>query len=369
MPFNDPFKVSIPKVKENTIGEVGYDNPRENIDPHQKTKAIETKEINTQKGNISETPSVGDSITNKTYVDSQISGENHWDMTGNYVETYVDNKTISGAGLAISGSTFTVDKSTGTTTITSADINAGNIDGTTIGASSKAAGSFTTVTTTGNVGIGTSPSYLLEVAGQADNNWIAQIQNTEATDGRNYGFRVRGGSTSADKAFAVEDHDGANSLFSIGGDGKVGIGTTSPDGPLNIEVAADNTHSYFDTYSTSLTQMARLNLRKSKNATAGTVSETIDGDVLGVVDFQGVDAGNTWRIGGRIKGIQDGAASASKIPVRLDFLTENDGESLATRMSITPAGNVGIGTISPNGTLNVYSGEAGSVDPHTSADD
>ena len=44
---------------------------------------------------------------------------------------------------------------TGTTTVTTADINGGNIDGTIIGASSAAAGSFTTVTTSGQATLAT----------------------------------------------------------------------------------------------------------------------------------------------------------------------------------------------------------------------
>lgn len=74
----------------------------------------------------------------------------------------------------------------------------------------------------GHVGIGTAtPAYWFNVAAQQDYDWVAQIQNTEATDGRNYGLRVRGGSTSADTALAVEDHDGANAFLTIKGDGGV----------------------------------------------------------------------------------------------------------------------------------------------------
>ena len=36
-------------------GNAGYDNPRENIDPHVKTQVIDTKEIVGKSGNISET--------------------------------------------------------------------------------------------------------------------------------------------------------------------------------------------------------------------------------------------------------------------------------------------------------------------------
>ena len=64
--------------------------------------------------------------------------------------------------LAVTGtSTFTGEvtaadlTATGTTTVTTADINGGNIDGTVIGASSSAAGSFTTVSTSGQATLAT----------------------------------------------------------------------------------------------------------------------------------------------------------------------------------------------------------------------
>ena len=77
---------------------------------------------------------------------------------------YIDSVVITGGtidGTTIGGSTaaagtFTNLTATGTTTITTADINGGAIDGTTIGASSAAAGTFTTVTTTGQATLATA---------------------------------------------------------------------------------------------------------------------------------------------------------------------------------------------------------------------
>ena len=87
----------------------------------------------------------------------------------------------------------------------------------------------------GHVGIGeANPVYPLHITSEQDNNLAAQIQNTEATDGRNYGLRLRGGSTSADYSLSVEDHDGVNSLLRVRGDGNVGIGTDNPVQKLHI---------------------------------------------------------------------------------------------------------------------------------------
>lgn len=66
-------------------GEVGYDNPRENIDPHIKTKVIDTKEI-TQSG--------------ASYDLSTLS--NNWTSSGGYIYPTTASDKISGGDLCIS---------------------------------------------------------------------------------------------------------------------------------------------------------------------------------------------------------------------------------------------------------------------------
>ena len=76
---------------------------------------------------------------------------------------YIGNSPYQGSitgGNIVDGSIESIDLAT----LTNIDINSGSIDGTIIGASSAAAGSFTTLNTTSSVGIGTSsPSYKLDL--------------------------------------------------------------------------------------------------------------------------------------------------------------------------------------------------------------
>ena len=66
-------------------------------------------------------------------------------------------------------------------TATTADINGGTIDGMVIGGASAAAGTFTTITTSGNVGIGVSPSYRLDVYENAATTHVrSAIRNPHA---------------------------------------------------------------------------------------------------------------------------------------------------------------------------------------------
>jgi len=96
------------------------------------------------------------------------------------------------------------------------------------------------VDATGQVGVGVSPSagFHLETSTDGtglsgDDRWAAVIKNREATDGRSYGLKIMAGSTT-DQAFALTDHDGANDLMAVQGDGKIGIGTSSPQEKLHV---------------------------------------------------------------------------------------------------------------------------------------
>tara|TARA_B100000287_G_C20488318_1_gene723998 strand:+ start:14 stop:937 length:924 start_codon:yes stop_codon:yes gene_type:complete len=98
-----------------------------------------------------------------------------------------------------------------------------------------------------SLGIGTtSPSHPLHIVTSTDgtglsgdDKWAAVIQNAEATDARSYGLKVMAGSTT-DQAFAITDHDGSNDLVAVQGDGKIGIGTTSPQEQIHSANGSTN---------------------------------------------------------------------------------------------------------------------------------
>ena len=93
----------------------------------------------------------------------------------------------------------------------------------------------------------------LKVQNEVDNNYIAEFQNTEATDGRSFGMRIKAGSTSADQSFVIQDHDASNTLFKITGDGDVNIGIgdilfgTSGKG-INLGVTSNTDSNTLDDY-------------------------------------------------------------------------------------------------------------------------
>ena len=65
------------------------------------------------------------------------------------------------------------------------------------------------------------------VDGAADDLYVGQFINAEATAGRNYGVNIQAGSNSTDHGLRVKNHAGTVQLI-VKGDGNLGLGTLSP---------------------------------------------------------------------------------------------------------------------------------------------
>ena len=111
------------------------------------------------------------------------------------------------------------------------------------------------------VGIGTAtPSNPLTVVTSTDgsgvsgdNVFAALIHNAEATNDASKGLLIKAGTTTADQAFDVQDHDGSNQYFRILGNGDVCISRTASltNGRVSLDFssAADNGFCINDTAS------------------------------------------------------------------------------------------------------------------------
>jgi hypothetical protein len=245
----------------------------------------------------------------------------------------------------------------GSVTITTADINGGTIDGATIGGASAAAGTFTTLNTSGavvfneagadvdfrvesdtdanalfvegssgNVGIGTSsPGVKLEIneATDADCNFFVRARGGNSKNAALYLLtRTSGGSTSGGTIF----HDGSGLAFNadsttasermrIDSSGNVGIGTSSPGQKLQVDGAA-------------LIGSTETHTRINSTAT------------VGLIEFNATSEGRIQQTGA----------------VPLTF-RNNDTE----RMRIDSSGNVGIGTSSPAAPFEIFNASASGV--------
>jgi hypothetical protein len=80
--------------------------------------------------------------------------------------------------------------------------------------------------------------FLIRGDGESDNEYVATFKNEEATDDRSYGVLIHAGSTTTDRALTINDHDGSNALFYVGGAGDVSIGT-SVTPPVGLTITRD----------------------------------------------------------------------------------------------------------------------------------
>jgi hypothetical protein len=89
-------------------------------------------------------------------------------------------------------------------------------------------------------------------------------------------------------------------------------------------------------------------IAKSRSATVGAYAVVSSGDQIGVLNFL-ADDGTDFISAASIQANVDGTPGTNDMPGRLVFSTTADGASSVTeRMRINSAGNVGIGTTSPN---------------------
>ena len=188
----------------------------------------------------------------------------------------------------------------------------------------------------GHVGIGTTaPNRKLYVVSSDDTRGI-MVEQTLASSYAEVHFKANreyrigtGGSTSAVEAannWYVYDATAAAQRFVITSAGNVGIGTTSPEGKLNI--VADN------------------------GSTASAVKTLVLGggtDTTGNGQYIQFRSSSNATLGSQISGSRTGAGAASD----LKFHTTGSDSVVRERMVINSSGNVGIGTTSPSTKLDV----------------
>jgi hypothetical protein len=125
----------------------------------------------------------------------------------------------------------------------------------------------------------------------------------------------------------------------INSSGNVGIGTTSPTAKLHIA----DINKVFDGY-------GNINV-----FTTDAASTSIGGSIA--LGGANTTTGTTPYVFGKIQGIKEGSASSWN--GALLFGTTQSNSAITEKMRITSTGNVGIGTSSPSGRLQVSSATAG----------
>jgi hypothetical protein len=224
------------------------------------------------------------------------------------------------------------------------------------------------IDSSGRLGINiASPGALLDVSGSG--NIVRFGDGTNTFDVRfkgpnNWAVQL---DTSADK-FNIQRN--SSPLVTVDSSGRLLVNTSSARSNLfntaiaavfQVEGTTVNTLSSFVQNSNDAAP-ANLVLGKSKGTTAGSVTVVSSGDGIGRISFQGAD-GSELVEAAKIEAEVDGTPGANDMPGRLIFSTTADGASIPTeRMRITNAGNVGIGTTSPESSFVVSNGGANGIE-------
>jgi hypothetical protein len=234
----------------------------------------------------------------------------------------------------------------------------------------------TTLSVTGNAGIGTtSPNSKMSVAvsststsvlgsytniplllqntSSTDNNWsVIAVQDASGDFSSYIGTQnTSQASNTAIMAFATNGGSGATERMRIDSNGNVGIGTATPTVPLQIYSATNAAINVqgdagasltIQRYSTNATQPS-LNLFKARGTLASPTA-VATGDQMGQIAFQAY-GGTTTRTIGAIRGYVETYTSDTDISSYLWFGTTPAGTTtIAERMRIDSAGNAQLST-------------------------
>ena len=174
----------------------------------------------------------------------------------------------------------------------------------------------------GEVAIAYNATYGLRFYNQPNNNW-SSIGNTETSSAANLVFK-----------------DSTGEVMRIAS-GKVGIGTSSLSHPLNVvnsgELQAEfSGYSHASSANNSRAGSGSIRLGSGVGTTGLLIDYTDQGQTVGLIKNEYV------------------ASGSSELRLQSPFLSFYTGTSAAERARIDSSGRLGIGTTSPNRTLNLH---------------
>lgn len=186
-------------------------------------------------------------------------------------------------------------------------------------------------------------------------------------------IKINGTNTAANPSITGDDTDtgivyGSDQIdFSTGGTSKVTLNGSNLvlGNTTAVPVISTNKPSLqvlgtdFPTSTMALGRFAddangpSLNFVKSRNGTIGSNTVVQDGDELGKIRFSGSDGTDFDNVGAEISAVVESGVGANDTPASLLFKTNSGSTNATTKMTLTSAGNLGIGTTSPSAACEI----------------
>jgi hypothetical protein len=201
--------------------------------------------------------------------------------------------------------------------------------------------------------------------------------------GRSGGQALNGG-TAASESLTLDSTTNATkgNLLLQPSDGRIGVGTTTPEDKIDIRVAA---HEYLrirsnangsvqglmmEEFRSTKERRCLLSFYKSASDTIGTYSETVSGEYLGQIDARGVNSSGATANSATIQFLQGAAATADLVPGRIHFITSDATIGLQNRLVIDSNGCFLTGGLISNttGSTNAFILKAGNAPTSSIAD-
>jgi|6_EtaG_2_1085325.scaffolds.fasta_scaffold02531_6 hypothetical protein len=210
------------------------------------------------------------------------------------------------------------------------------------------------ISSSGYVGIGVAPANMLHVEaadGESVNTHVAAFKNLESTAGDSEGVLIQAGTSASDSALEVNNQAG-NGLFSVKGDGKVGIGEAAPENTLHVKddgIAAAIIERTNGSATTGLGDALII-----KCSTTGDMADTFGSTIHFSIEDPGAANSPLAFIGAVMAGAENTGD--------LIFHTYATGTP-SENMRITSAGKVGIGIDAPTAKLHIDQASASGAVP------
>ena len=231
-------------------------------------------------------------------------------------------------------------------------------------------GQKVTVTTGGNVGIGTtSPQKELQINATTPTIRLEESSGSAKRLELSISSSAEALISAPQSASSLSFGTNGSTRATIDSSGRLLVGTSSARNVFDNAYAprlqvegTDATHALSVVINAASTDGSYLFLGKSRGASAGSTTVVQSGDRVGAVVFQGADGSQLVRAA-QIEAFVDATPGANDMPGRLVFSTTADGESSPTpRMKIQSTGITSVFS-SSNGFYSIVSAAAGTTIP------